>query len=82
MSESAITDQEFKLFQQLIYKIAGISLSDSKKVLLVGRLQKRHQCLHQHAAVFDIERKYFDFHGIPIFSDRHLLGYACLKKIQ
>ena len=41
MSESAITDQEFKLFQQLIYKIAGISLSDSKKVLLVGRLQKR-----------------------------------------
>ena len=46
MSESAITDQEFKLFQQLIYKIAGISLSDSKKVLLVGRLQKR---LRHHA---------------------------------
>ena len=41
MSESAITDQEFNLFQQLIYQLAGISLSDSKKVLLVGRLQKR-----------------------------------------
>ncbi|MBP8022642.1 MAG: protein-glutamate O-methyltransferase CheR [Azonexus sp.] len=41
MSESAISDQEFALFQRLIYKIAGISLSDSKKVLLVGRLQKR-----------------------------------------
>lgn len=41
MSESAITDQEFALFQRLIYKIAGISLSDAKKVLLVGRLQKR-----------------------------------------
>ena len=41
MSESAISDQEFALFQRLIYKIAGISLSDAKKVLLVGRLQKR-----------------------------------------
>lgn len=41
MSESQITDQEFALFQRLIYKIAGINLADSKKVLLVGRLQKR-----------------------------------------
>jgi len=41
MSESAITDHEFGLFQRLIYKLAGISLSDAKKVLLVGRLQKR-----------------------------------------
>ena len=41
MMNTAITDQEFALFQRLIYKIAGISLSDSKKVLLVGRLQKR-----------------------------------------
>lgn len=40
-NESLITDQEFALFQRLIYKIAGISLSDVKKVLLVGRLQKR-----------------------------------------
>lgn len=36
-----ITDQEFTLFQRLIYKIAGISLSDAKKVLLVGRLAQR-----------------------------------------
>ena len=36
-----ITDQEFGLFQRLIYKIAGISLSDAKKVLLVGRLTRR-----------------------------------------
>lgn len=36
-----ITDQEFTLFQRLIYKIAGISLSDAKKVLLVGRLSRR-----------------------------------------
>ena len=41
MTDSQITEQEFALFQRLIYKIAGISLSDAKKVLLVGRLQKR-----------------------------------------
>lgn len=39
--DSSITDQEFALFQRLIYKIAGISLSNAKKVLLVGRLSKR-----------------------------------------
>ena len=36
-----IADEEFALFQRLIYKIAGISLNDSKKVLLVGRLGRR-----------------------------------------
>ncbi|WP_313952156.1 protein-glutamate O-methyltransferase [Accumulibacter sp.] len=41
MNQATITDQEFALFQRLIYKIAGINLADSKKVLLVGRLQKR-----------------------------------------
>lgn len=40
-SETAITDQEFALFQRLLYKISGINLSENKKVLLVGRLQKR-----------------------------------------
>ena len=38
---SAITDHEFGLFQRLIYKLAGINLSTEKKVLLVGRLQRR-----------------------------------------
>ena len=38
---ATITQQEFALFQRLIYKIAGISLSDAKQVLLVGRLSKR-----------------------------------------
>lgn len=36
-----ITDAEFAQFQRLIYKIAGISLADTKKILLVGRLGKR-----------------------------------------
>ena len=41
MIETTITDQEFGLFQRLIYKLAGISLSDAKKILLVGRLTRR-----------------------------------------
>lgn len=41
MIEAALSDQEFALFQRLIYKIAGISLSDTKKVLLAGRLMRR-----------------------------------------
>jgi chemotaxis protein methyltransferase CheR len=40
-----ITDAEFAQFQRLIYQIAGISLADSKKVLLVGRLGKRLKAL-------------------------------------
>lgn len=36
-----ITQAEFAQFQQLIYKLAGISMADSKQVLLVGRLGKR-----------------------------------------
>ena len=41
MIDTGISNQEFALFQRLIYKIAGISLSDAKKVLLVGRLTRR-----------------------------------------
>src|SRR5262245_21405746 len=36
-----ITDAEYAQFQQLIYKIAGISMSDSKKTVLVGGLGRR-----------------------------------------
>jgi chemotaxis protein methyltransferase CheR len=43
---SSITDAEFAQFQRLIYQIAGISLADSKKVLLVGRLGKRLKALN------------------------------------
>lgn len=41
MSESQISDQEFAAFQRLIYDIAGIALSDAKRILLVGRLSRR-----------------------------------------
>lgn len=36
-----ITTSEYRQFQKLIFDIAGISLSDAKKLLLVGRLSKR-----------------------------------------
>lgn len=36
-----ISNAEFAQFQKLIFKIAGISLADTKKVLLVGRLGRR-----------------------------------------
>ncbi|QDX80580.1 SAM-dependent methyltransferase [Denitratisoma sp. DHT3] len=41
LNSPEITDAEFAQFQKLIYKIAGISMSDAKKILLVGRLSKR-----------------------------------------
>jgi len=62
MSQPTITDQEFALFQRLIYKIAGISLSEAKKVLLVGRLQKR---LRHH------ELETFSEYYHLLSSDRH-----------
>ena len=44
-----ISRAEFAEFQQLIYQIAGISLPDSKQVLLVGRLSKRLRALGLHS---------------------------------
>jgi chemotaxis protein methyltransferase CheR len=41
MDIAAINDKEFSQFQNLIYKIAGISLSPAKKPLVSGRLAKR-----------------------------------------
>jgi chemotaxis protein methyltransferase CheR len=46
MTEATITDVEFAQFQRLIHQIAGISLSDSKKELLVGRLGGRLRALN------------------------------------
>lgn len=39
----ALTEQEFRQFQAMIYQIAGISLSDEKKALVSGRLARRVQ---------------------------------------
>jgi chemotaxis protein methyltransferase CheR len=54
MDEIAISDAEFAKFRKLIHEIAGISLSDAKKVLLVGRLSKRlkHYRFHTFAEYY------------------------------
>ena len=54
-----ISDAEFAQFQKLIYSIAGISLADSKKVLLVGRLGRRvkHYGLSSFAEYFRLVTK-------------------------
>lgn len=39
----ALSEQEFRQFQAMIYRIAGISLSDEKKALVSGRLARRVQ---------------------------------------
>lgn len=36
-----LSDREFRLFRDLMYKLAGISLSDAKKQLVAGRLARR-----------------------------------------
>lgn len=37
----AITDEEFERFRSLVYRESGISLSESKRALIVSRLSKR-----------------------------------------
>ncbi len=41
MNIAAINDKEFRQFQDMIYKAAGISLSSAKKPLVSGRLAQR-----------------------------------------
>jgi chemotaxis protein methyltransferase CheR len=41
MEHAALTNREFLQFQEMIHRIAGISLSDAKKPLVSGRLSKR-----------------------------------------
>lgn len=52
---AAITDREFAKFKRFIFEAAGISLADSKKALVAGRLAKR---LHIHG--LDSYTEYFD----------------------
>ncbi len=40
-TNATITPAEFTQFQQLIHRIAGISMGDSKQILLMGRLGRR-----------------------------------------
>lgn len=51
-----LSDKEFRQFQGMIYKIAGINLSDAKKTLVTGRLMKRvsHHNLPSFGDYFDV----------------------------
>jgi len=51
-----INDTEFKRLSSLLYDITGISLNDSKKVLLTGRLSKRLTALN-----LDTYTQYFKY---------------------
>ncbi len=54
MQPHAISDSEFGSFQRFIFDIAGITMSDSKKALVSGRLAKRlqHHGLQTYDAYF------------------------------
>ena len=51
VGQIAITDNEFAKFKKLIYELAGISLSDAKKSLVMSRLSKRLR--HHKFSSFD-----------------------------
>jgi chemotaxis protein methyltransferase CheR len=59
MNLSAISDQEFRQFQTMIYDIAGISMSPAKKPLVSGRLAKRvkHHGLNSYDEYFKLLMK-------------------------
>lgn len=55
-NQLALSDQEFRQFQTMIYDIAGISMSPAKKPLVSGRLAKRvkHHGLGSYGEYFKI----------------------------
>ncbi len=61
-----ISDQEFKLMRDLIYNRFGINLTDQKRSLMVGRLQKI-----MRASGFETFRQYYD-HLINDSSEKSL----------
>ena len=41
-----LTDKEFQLFREIIYRETGINMSDKKRKLIVARLSKRLRALN------------------------------------
>ena len=56
MTDTTLTPKEFRLFQSLVYREAGINLSDQKRALLVGRVGPRLRALalSSFAAYYDV----------------------------
>jgi chemotaxis protein methyltransferase CheR len=55
-AQVALRENEFAQFRELIFRIAGISLADSKKPLVAGRLHKRlrHHGLRSYGEYFKL----------------------------
>jgi chemotaxis protein methyltransferase CheR len=56
IAQPELSYREFKSFQRLIHELAGISLADSKQVMVQGRLARRLRELN-----FDSYRQYWEF---------------------
>lgn len=56
MNFDPLKDSEFEKFRKLIYELAGINLSNEKKALVSGRLQKRlrHYQISSYGKYYDI----------------------------
>lgn len=56
MLNASLGDREFANFQQMIFRIAGISMSPAKKALVAGRLAKRlkHHGLDSYGEYFEL----------------------------
>ncbi len=56
MQSITLSDGEFRKFQELIFRTAGISLSEGKKPLVAGRLNKRlrHHRLPSYSAYLEL----------------------------
>ncbi len=56
MSQAVLTRKEFTRFQELIYRIAGISMTEAKMVLVSGRLARRlqHYELNSYGDYFEL----------------------------
>jgi chemotaxis protein methyltransferase CheR len=56
MTLQPVSDAEFRLIQQLIYKMAGVHIKEHKKTMVANRLRKR---LDNYG--FNSYKKYYDF---------------------
>jgi len=56
MNDASLDDSEFARFQQMIFSIAGISMTSAKKALVAGRLAKRlkHHELGSYGEYFQL----------------------------
>jgi chemotaxis protein methyltransferase CheR len=68
MSDIVITDKQFHQFRDLIYEVAGISLSDAKRQLVQSRLGKRLR--HHNLSSFG------DYYDIVISNDAEMTTFV------